>query len=336
MKKIINDPEQVVDEMLTGMVMAHPEIVRVNGFNVLIRKESKKKDKVTLISGGGSGHEPAHGGFIGYGMLDAAVSGEVFTSPTPDQILEAIKAVDTGKGSLLIVKNYSGDVMNFEMASEMAEMDGIEVEQVIINDDVAVEDSTYTTGRRGIAGTIFVHKIAGAMAERGASLSEVKRVAQKAINNLRSKGMALTSCTVPSVGKPTFEIAEDEMEVGLGIHGEPGVEKIKIKSAAEIAENLVDSIVEDLPFKSGDEVALLINGLGSTPLMELYILNKSVQDLCRKRGIKVYKTYVDEYMTSLEMAGASVSMLKLDDELKELLDEPADTLVLKQGGKKDD
>ncbi|QTL99573.1 dihydroxyacetone kinase subunit DhaK [Iocasia frigidifontis] len=336
MKKIINDPEQVVDEMLTGMVMAHPEIVRVNGFNVLIRKESKKKDKVTLISGGGSGHEPAHGGFIGYGMLDAAVSGEVFTSPTPDQILEAIKAVDTGKGSLLIVKNYSGDVMNFEMASEMAEMDGIEIEQVIINDDVAVEDSTYTTGRRGIAGTIFVHKIAGAMAEKGASLSEVKRVAQKAINNLRSKGMALTSCTVPSVGKPTFEIAEDEMEVGLGIHGEPGVEKIKIKSAAEIAENLVDSIVEDLPFKSGDEVALLINGLGSTPLMELYILNKSVQDLCRKRGIKVYKTYVDEYMTSLEMAGASISMLKLDDELKELLDEPADTLVLKQGGKKDD
>lgn len=336
MKKIINDPEQVVDEMLTGMVMAHPEIVRVDGFNVLLRKKDRKKDKVTLISGGGSGHEPAHGGFIGYGMLDAAVSGEVFTSPTPDQILEAIKAVNTGKGSLLIVKNYSGDVMNFEMASEMAEMDGIEVEQVIINDDVAVEDSTYTTGRRGIAGTIFVHKIAGAMAEKGASLSEVKRVAQKAINNLRSKGMALSSCTVPSVGKPTFEIAEDEMEVGLGIHGEPGVEKIKIKSAAEIAENLVDSIVEDLPFKSGDEVALLINGLGSTPLMELYILNKSVQDLCRKRGIKVYKTYVDEYMTSLEMAGASVSMLKLDDELKELLDEPADTLVLKQGGKKDD
>ncbi|MTI62078.1 MAG: dihydroxyacetone kinase subunit DhaK [Firmicutes bacterium] len=334
MKKIINDPEQVVDEMLTGMVMAHPEIVRVDGFNVLIRKEGKKKDKVTLISGGGSGHEPAHGGFIGYGMLDAAVSGEVFTSPTPDQILEAIKAVDTGKGSLLIVKNYSGDVMNFEMASEMAEMDGIEVEQVIINDDVAVEDSTYTTGRRGIAGTIFVHKIAGAMAEKGASLSEVRRVAQKAINNLRSKGMALTSCTVPSVGKPTFVIAEDEMEVGLGIHGEPGVEKTKIKSAARIAENLVDSIVEDLPFKSGDEVALLINGLGATPIMELYILNKSVQDLCRKRGIKVYKTYVDEYMTSLEMAGASVSMLKLDDELKELLDEPADTLVLKQGGEK--
>lgn len=335
MKKIINDPEQAVDEMLTGMVMAHPEIVRIDGFNVLIRKEAKK-DKVTLISGGGSGHEPAHGGFIGYGMLDAAVSGEVFTSPTPDQILEAIKAVDTGKGSLLIVKNYSGDVMNFEMAGEMAEMEGIEVEQVIVNDDVAVEDSTYTTGRRGIAGTIFVHKIAGAMAEKGASLSEVKRVTQKAINNLRSKGMALTSCTVPSVGKPTFEIAEDEMEVGLGIHGEPGVEKTKIKSALEIAENLVDSIVEDLPFKSGDEVALLINGLGATPVMELYILNKSVQDLCRKRGIKVYKTYVDEYMTSLEMAGASVSMLKLDEEVKELLDEPADTLVLKQGGKKDD
>lgn len=333
MKKIINDPEQVVDEMLTGMVLAHSEqLERVAGFNVLIRKK-KKKDKVTLISGGGSGHEPAHGGFVGYGMLDASVSGEVFTSPTPDQILEAIKAVDTSKGSLLIIKNYSGDVMNFEMAGEMAELEGIEVEQVIINDDVAVENSTYTTGRRGIAGTVFVHKIAGALAERGASLSQVKSIAEKVIENLRSKGMALTSCTLPLVGKPTFSISEDEMEVGLGIHGEPGVEKIKIKPAADIAKNLVESIIEDLPFKAGDEVALLVNGLGSTPIMELYILNKSVAEICREKGIKVYKTYVNEFMTSLEMAGASVSMLKLDEELKELLDEKANTLALKQGGK---
>ncbi len=332
MKKIINDPENIVDEMLTGMVMAHPEITRVEGSNVLIRKE-KKKDKVTLISGGGSGHEPAHGGFVGFGMLDAAVSGEVFTSPTPDQVLAALKAVNTNKGSLLIIKNYSGDVMNFEMAGEMAEMEGIKVEQVIVNDDVAVENSTFTTGRRGIAGTIFVHKIAGAMAESGAVLSEVKRVAEKTINNLRSKGMALTSCTVPSVGKPTFKISEDEMEVGLGIHGEPGVEKTEIKPAAEIASNLVESIVEDLPFKDGDEIALLVNGLGATPVMELYILNKSVQELCREKGLKVYKTYVEEYMTSLEMAGASVSMLKLDEELKGLLDSPADTIAFKQGVK---
>jgi len=335
MKKIINKPEDVVDEMLNGMVMAHPEIEKIKGFNVLVRKKAKK-DKVTLISGGGSGHEPAHGGFVGYGMLDAAVSGEVFTSPTPDQVLAAIKSVDTGKGSLLIIKNYSGDVMNFEMAGEMAEIEGIEVAKVIVNDDVAVENSTYTTGRRGIAGTIFVHKIAGAMAEQGASLTEVKRVAEKTINNLRSKGMALTSCTVPSVGKPTFSIGEDEMEVGLGIHGEPGVEKTKIKPAAEIAHNLFDSIVEDLPFKPGDEVALLVNGLGATPIMELYILNKTVQELCQKKGLKVYKTYVDEYMTSLEMAGASISMLKLDQELKELLDFPADTLAFKQGVQQDD
>ncbi len=331
MKKIINDPEQVVDEMLKGMVMAHPGITRINGFNVLVRKD-EKQGKVTLVSGGGSGHEPAHGGFVGFGMLDAAVSGEVFTSPTPDQILEAIKAVDTSKGCLLIVKNYSGDLMNFEMAGEMAEMEGIKVEQVIVNDDVAVENSTYTTGRRGIAGTVFVHKIAGAMAERGASLSEVKRVAEKAIYNLRSKGMALTSCTIPSVGKATFTIDEDEMEIGLGIHGEPGVKKTKIKPAADIARNLVESVVMDLPFEAGDETALLINGLGATPLMELYILNKSVQEFCKGKDIKIYKTYVGEYMTSLEMAGASVSMLKLDDELKELLDEPADSLVLKQGG----
>jgi len=331
MKKIINRPETVVQEMLNGMATAHPELVRVEGFNVLIRKE-KKESKIALISGGGSGHEPAHGGFVGYGMLDAAVSGEVFTSPTPDHILEAVKAVDTGKGVLFIIKNYSGDVMNFEMAAEMAEMEGIAVEKVIVNDDVAVENSTYTTGRRGIAGTVFVHKTAGAMAERGASLEEVKRVAQKAVSSVRSKGMALSSCIVPSAGKATFSLAEDEMEIGLGIHGEPGVEKTKIKTADEIACNLFESIVEDLAFKAGEETVLLVNGLGATPLMELYILNNSVQELCRKKGIKVFKTYVGEYMTSLEMAGASLSLLKLDKELKDLIKAPADTPAFKQGG----
>src|SRR5690554_768891 len=331
MKKIINRPETVVQEMLNGMATAHPELVRVEGFNVLIRKE-KKESKIALISGGGSGHEPAHGGFVGYGMLDGAVSGEVFTSPTPDHILEAVKAVDTGKGVLFIIKNYSGDVMNFEMAAEMAEMEGIAVEKVIVNDDVAVENSTYTTGRRGIAGTVFVHKTAGAMAERGASLEEVKRVAQKAVSSVRSKGMALSSCIVPSAGKATFSLAEDEMEIGLGIHGEPGVEKTKIKTADEIACNLFESIVEDLAFKAGEETVLLVNGLGATPLMELYILNNSVQELCRKKGIKVFKTYVGEYMTSLEMAGASLSLLKLDKELKDLIKAPADTPAFKQGG----
>lgn len=329
MKKIINNPEHVVNEMLDGMVSAHPEYVkRLDGFEVLVRA-NLPGDKVALVSGGGSGHEPSHAGFLGVGMLDGAVAGEVFTSPTPDQVFEAIKAVDQGEGVLLVIKNYTGDIMNFEMAGEMAEADGINVKQVVVNDDVAVENSTYTTGRRGIAGTIFVHKIAGSAAEAGKSLDEVQRIANKVISNVRSMGMSLTPCTIPAAGKPGFELEEDEMEVGLGIHGEPGTYKDKIKTADEIAEVLVEKILDDIKYESGDQAAVLINGLGGTPLMELYIVNRKVKELLDEKGIKVYKTIVGNFMTSLEMAGCSVSLLKLDDELIEYLDAKADTIAYK-------
>jgi len=286
-------------------------------------------DKVALVSGGGSGHEPSHAGFLGEGMLDGAVAGEVFTSPTPDQVFEAIKAVDQGEGVLLVIKNYTGDIMNFEMAGEMAEAEGIDVKQVVVNDDVAVENSTYTTGRRGIAGTIFVHKVAGAAAEAGKSLDEVQSLANKVIDNVRSMGMSLTPCTIPAAGKPGFELEEDEMEVGLGIHGEPGTYKDEIKTADEIAEILVGKILDDIEYKSGDKAAVLINGLGGTPLMELYIVNRKVKELLDEKGIEVYKTIVGNFMTSLEMAGCSVSLLKLDDELIEYLDAKADTIAYK-------
>lgn len=331
MKKIINSRENVVEEMLQGIVAAHPEYVkRVEGFNVLVRKNSPIKGKVGLVSGGGSGHEPSHGGYVGKGMLDGAVAGEVFTSPTPDQVFEAIKAVDGGAGVLLIIKNYTGDIMNFEMAAEMAAADEMIVESVVVDDDVAVENSTYTTGRRGIAGTVFIHKIAGAAAEKGLELSEVKRIAEKVIKNVRSMGMSLTPCIVPAVGKPSFEIGEDEMEVGLGIHGEPGTHKDKVSSADEIADHLLEKILNDIEINENEEVVVMINGLGGTPLMELYIVNREVSKKLNKKGIKVYKTLVGNFMTSLEMAGASITVLKLDDELKELLDASADTPAFKQ------
>ncbi|WP_213818538.1 dihydroxyacetone kinase subunit DhaK [Garciella nitratireducens] len=331
MKKIINKTENVVEDMLQGMVKAHPEYLkRISESNVLVRKKSPVKGKVALLSGGGSGHEPAHGGFVGLGMLDGAVAGEVFTSPTAEEVLKGIKAVDGGAGVLLIIKNYSGDVMNFEMAAELAQMEDISIEQVIVNDDVAVEDSTYTIGRRGIAGTIFVHKIAGAAAEKGWNLENVKRVAQKTIKNVRTMGMSLSPCIVPSSGKPSFEIEEDEMEFGLGIHGEPGIRRQKIKSADEIADALLDNILKDMDLAKGDEVALLVNGLGGTPLMELYIVNKEASNLLKEKEIKVYKTMVGNYMTSLEMKGVSLSLLKLDEELKKLLDSKADTPAFKQ------
>ena len=324
MKKIINVPENVVEEMLQGVVLAHPEYVkRVDGFNVIVRAD--KGDKVALVSGGGSGHEPAHGGFVGLGMLDGAVAGAVFTSPTPDQVFEAIKAVDSGKGVLLVIKNYTGDVMNFEMAAEMAAAEGINVEKVIVDDDVAVENSTWTIGKRGIAGTIFVHKIAGAKAEAGGSLSEVQGIAQKVVDNVASMGMALAPCTVPAAGKPSFELAEDEVEIGMGIHGEPGTHREKISSADEITAHLMDKIFGNLTLNPGDEVAVLVNGLGATPLMELYIANKKVAELLAAKGVKTVKTYVGNYMTSLEMAGFSVSILKVDEELKGLLFATADT-----------
>ena len=330
MKKIINDPSNVVSDMIQGMILAHPNYVRKseNG-NILVRKDAPVKGKVGLVSGGGSGHEPSHGGFVGYGMLDAAVCGEVFTSPTPDQVYEAIKEVNGGNGVLLVIKNYTGDVMNFEMAKEMAEMDGIEVDYVVVNDDVAVENSLYTAGRRGIAGTVFVHKIAGAKATQGATLNQVKEVANKVIKNVRSMGMALSPCTVPAAGKPNFTLEENEIEIGMGIHGEPGTHKEEISSANDITTHLLDKILADIEIVEGEEVAVMVNGLGSTPLMELYIANKTVNEILTNKGIKIYNTFVGEYMTSLEMAGYSVSILKLDDELKELRDAKADTLGLK-------
>ena len=330
MKKLINNPENILQEMIEGMTLAHKDYIkRLESTNVLVRADLKSKNKVALVSGGGSGHEPAHAGYVGLGMLDAAVAGEVFTSPTPDQVYEAIKAVDSGDGVLLVVKNYTGDIMNFDMAKEMAEMEGIKVESVIVNDDVAVEDSTYTAGRRGIAGTVFVHKIAGAKAEEGANLEEVKNVAQKVVDNVRSMGMALTSCIVPAVGKSNFELGENEMEIGMGIHGEPGIYRKDISSADEVAEELVNRILQDMPINNGQEVAVMINGLSGTPLMELYIINKKVNEILINKGIKIHKTFVGEFMTSLEMSGCSVSILKLDDELKGLLDAKANTPAFK-------
>lgn len=325
MKKLINSVDNIVDEMLDGMTAAFPQYVkRLEGFNVLVRAKGPS-DKVALVSGGGSGHEPSHGGFVGRGMLDGAVAGEVFTSPTPDQIYEAVKAVNGGKGVLLIIKNYTGDVMNFEMAEDMASDDGITVSHVIVADDVAVENSTWTTGRRGIAGTVFVHKIAGAAAEAGLTLPEVKSVAEKVISNVRSMGMAVNACTVPAAGKPGFELKDDEIEIGIGIHGEPGTHREKISDVNNITDKLIDKILAEGIYSSGDEIALMINGMGGTPLMELFIANKHAHEVLDGKGIKIAKTYVGNYMTSLDMEGFSVTLLKLDDELKKFLNAPADT-----------
>ena len=294
----------------------------VPGFELIVRKDLK--NKVGIISGGGSGHEPLHAGYVGEGMLDAAVAGNIFSSPSPDRISEAIERVDKGEGVLLVIKNYSGDIMNFGLSKDMAEADDKKVATVIVKDDVAVEDSTYSTGRRGIAGTVFVHKIAGAMAEKGASLEEVERAANKAIANIRSMGMAMSACTLPAVGKPGFVLAENEMEVGMGIHGEPGIERTSIKSAKETAKTLLEKILKDYDY-SNSEVALLVNGLGATPLMELYILNREVCNLLEEKNIKVYKNMVGNYTTALDMSGCSLTLMKLDNELKELLDAPCDT-----------
>lgn len=329
MKKIINDVALVEDQMIQGMAKAYPQYVKkLDGHNVVVRA-NKKEGKVALISGGGSGHEPAHGGYVGEGMLDAAVAGAVFTSPSPEPIYEGIKAIDSGAGVLMVIKNYTGDVMNFEMAAEMAAMEGIEVKQVVVNDDVAVKDSLYTVGRRGVAGTVFVHKIAGAKAETGASLDEVQAVAQKVIDNVRTMGMAISPCTVPAAGKPGFELADDEMEVGIGIHGEPGTHREPLKSADEIVDMLMEKILADIDYTES-EVAVMINNSGATPLMELFIINNRVADILAEKGIKVYKTLIGGYMTSIEMAGFSISLLRLDDELKELLDAKADTPAYKE------
>jgi dihydroxyacetone kinase-like protein len=331
MKKLINGVDNVVDEMLNGMTAAFPEYIeRVPGTDVVARTGAKKTDKVVLISGGGSGHEPAHGGYVGKGMLDAAVAGAVFTSPTPDQVYEAIQATECGKGALLIIKNYTGDVMNFEMAADMAADEDIVVDKVIVADDVAVENSTWTTGRRGIAGTVFVHKIAGACAETGADLPEVKRVAEKVIANVRSMGMAVSPCTVPAVGKPGFDLADDEVEIGIGIHGEPGTHREKISSVNNTVDHLVGKILDEGIYAEGDEVAVMVNGMGATPLSELFIANLRVKEILDEKKISIAKTVVGNYMTSLDMAGFSVTLLKLDDELKGFLNAPADTPAYKE------
>lgn len=324
MKKFINAVEQVEDQMIQGMVKAYPQYLRKLDCGNVVVRANKKEGKVALISGGGSGHEPAHGGYVGQGMLDAAVAGAVFTSPTPDQVYEGIKAIATDAGVLMVIKNYTGDVMNFEMAADMARDEGIKVAQVVVNDDVAVKDSLYTVGRRGVAGTVFVHKIAGAMAETGADLDAVQAVAQKVIDNVRTMGAAIEPCTVPAAGKPGFELSEDEMEVGIGIHGEPGTHREKIRTADEITDLLLGQILADIDY-TGSEVAVMVNSSGATPLMELFIINNRVHDVLESKGVKVYKTFVGEYMTSIEMAGFSISLLKLDDQLKGLLDAKADT-----------
>jgi len=328
-KKLVNNPDHVVEEMVEGIVLADPEsLEKLDGYNIVVRKSSPN-EKVALVSGGGSGHEPTHAGYVGKGMLDGAIAGDVFTSPTPDAVFEAVKAVDGGKGVLLVIKNYTGDVMNFEMAEEMAEAEGIEVDHVVVNDDVAVEDSLYTTGRRGVAGTIFVHKIAGAKAEAGGELAEVKEVAEKVIANVRTKGMALYPCRVPSADESTFTLDEDEIELGIGIHGEPGTERTEAMKADEVVDELLGSVIEDLPYEEGDEVALMVNGMGGTPLMELFVVNRRAHQILEEKGIEIHKTFVGEYMTSLEMAGVSVTLLKLDEEMKELLDAPTDINIMK-------
>ncbi len=325
MKKIINDPNNVVAETLKGLEYANDKLVYVEELEVIAKKE--KSGNVGIVSGGGSGHEPAHAGYVGKGMLDAAVAGNVFSSPSPDRIIEGIRRADSGKGVLLVIKNYSGDIMNFDLAKELAEFEDIDVESVVVRDDVAVEDSTYTAGRRGIAGTIFVHKVAGATALKGYSLQEVKRIAQKACDNIRTMGMSMSACTIPANGKANFELGESEIEIGMGIHGEPGVEKTNIKTSKEIAEILLKHIFDDKDF-SGKEVALLVNGLGATPLMELYILNKDVREILETKNIKVYKNLVGNYMTALDMSGCSITLMELDDELKEMIDEKCETSAL--------
>ena len=329
MKKLINKVDDVEREMIEGLAKAAPKKLRKLDEGNIIVRTPKKEGKVALVSGGGSGHEPAHGGYVGSGMLDCAVAGSVFTSPTPDQIYEGIKAVATEAGVLAIVKNYTGDVLNFEMAIDMAKEEGVNADYVIVNDDVAVKDSLYTTGRRGVAGTIFVHKIAGARAEEGAGLAEVKSCAEHVIENVRSMGMAISPCTVPAAGKPGFTLAEDEVAIGIGIHGEPGTSREKMLSANEAAKRLLDTILADLDY-SGKEVVVLVNGMGATPLMELYIVNNFVQDYLKEKGIKVYDTMVGNYMTAIEMAGFSLTLLRLDEDMKHLYDAKADTLAWKK------
>jgi phosphoenolpyruvate---glycerone phosphotransferase subunit DhaK len=331
MKKFINDPADIVTESLAGLAAAHPDLVRVDFANQIVVRKDAPTGKVAIISGGGSGHEPMHGGFVGAGMLDAACPGEVFTSPVPDQMLAATKAVDGGAGVVHIVKNYTGDVMNFKLAAEMAEDEDIKVESVLTNDDVAVEDSLYTAGRRGVGVTVLAEKIAGAKAEAGGSLAEVAAVARKVNDNGRSFGVAFTSAWTPSSPTPTFEIGADEMEFGVGIHGEPGRRREKIKPASEIVAEMAEAILGDLDAPSGSNILAFVNGLGGTPTIELYVIYNELAKQLKKRGLTATRSLVGDYITSLEMAGASITLLKLDDELTKLWDAPVHTPALRWG-----
>src|ERR1700759_2635260 len=332
MKKLINAPDAVVADALRGVQAAHGDRVRVT-FDpyCVIRADAPVQGKVGLIPGGGRAPEPMHGGFVGPGMLDAACPGEVFTSPTPDQMLEATKAVNGGAGVLHIVKNYTGDVLNFEMAAELADGEGIQVEAVVINDDVAVQDSLYTAGRRGVGATVIAEKICGAAAEERQSLAEVTELCRKVNANARSMGMALTPCITPASGEPSFTLADDEMEIGIGIHGEPGRYREKLTSAHDIVERLATAIVDDIPYESGDNVLAFVNGMGGTPLVELYIVYRELAKFLEGRGITITRNLIGNYITSLEMAGCSITLVKLDDELTRLWDAPVDTPALHRG-----
>ena len=332
MKKLINDPNDVVVEALRGIEAAHPELRVDHESKVIYRGDAPKKGKVGIISGGGSGHEPLHGGFVGLGMLDAACAGEIFTSPVPGQILAATKLVDGGAGILHVVKNYTGDVMNFEMAAEMAAAEtGARIVSVVTDDDVAVQDSTWTAGRRGVGVTVLLEKIAGAAAEQGRDLDEVAQVARTVNENGRSMGLALTSCTVPAAGHPTFDLGDDEMELGVGIHGEPGRARLPLAPASEIASLLVEPILSDLPFGRGNPVIAFVNGLGGTPLIELYVVFNEVQKILGGRGVPIARSLVGSYITSLDMAGVSITLLRVDDELLSLWDAPVNTAALRWG-----
>lgn len=325
MKKIINAPENFVDEMIEGILRAHPEDLRTVGDDLreLVRKDAPVKDKVAIATGGGSGHLPVFLGYVGKGLLDGVAVGDVFASPSAQQMYNVTKEIDSGKGVLYLYGNYGGDVMNFDMAAEMAEMDDIKVKTVLVADDVASAPKREEEKRRGVAGLFYAYKIAGAKADEGADLDEVVAVTEKALANTRTMGIALSPCTIPQVGKPTFEIGDDEMEIGMGIHGEPGINRTKLKTADEIAETIMEAILEDGPYSEGDEVSILVNGLGATPQEELYIIYRKVDEILKGRGIKAYRNYVGEFATSMEMAGMSVTVMKLDDELKRLLDAPA-------------
>ena len=332
MKKLINDPRAVVEEAVEGFGLAHPDLVTVTADPLFItRKDAPVAGKVGLVSGGGSGHEPLHAGFVGLGMLDAAVPGAVFTSPTPDQILPATLAANSGAGVVQIVKNYTGDVLNFETAAELAQAEGVDVRSVLVNDDVAVEDSLYTAGRRGVGGTVLVEKIAGAAAERGDSLDAVEEIANRVNQNVRTMGVALSACTVPHAGVPSFDLAEDEIEIGIGIHGEPGRHRIPLENADAITARLLSPVLEDLQAAPGQKVLLFVNGMGGTPQSELYIVFRAASQILAEAGLEVQRSLVGNYTTALEMQGCSISVLKLDDELVELWDAPVHTAALRWG-----